>query len=132
MGYLGRWIIAAIVISAVACYTKENLAPKVTAANIRRIEMGMSRAQVEEILGPPLSVDSKDERFVGGETLAYSQQAGRLRKYSMLWVHLKDDQVVEVYAKRKNLITEEMLYQRNLSHRGGAGLEMDRFAQSFP
>ena len=79
------------------------LPPKVNVQNIRLIQLGMSREQVISILGDPFFIEKKDEKYFGSnaDTMHYSLKPAYLSCwYPMLWVHLKDDKVVEVCAKR--------------------------------
>lgn len=101
----------AIVLSCMvtpACFTQANLPDRVTVENIRRIQLGMTRQDVEAILGPPLKV----EHFsYAPETLVYFTRLWTPMHYPMLWVHLRDDgRVVEVYAKRHNSLDSDGVY----------------------
>ena len=91
---------------------QSNLPPQVTVQNIRRIELGMTRQQVEEILGHPISVESKPPAFYGrgAEVLIYFRRLSLPFSYPMLWVHLRDGKVEEVYAKRHNLVDSDGVY----------------------
>jgi outer membrane protein assembly factor BamE (lipoprotein component of BamABCDE complex) len=40
-----------------ACFTQANLPERVTVENIRRVELGMTRQEVESILGPPTRIE---------------------------------------------------------------------------
>jgi hypothetical protein len=93
----------------------------ITAATVRRIEVGMQRAQVIQILGPPKAERAENYFGVGGEhhgvLLEYSQPVPWARWYPMLWVHLEGDSVVDVYAKRYDWIDDEGVYGWSASKR---------------
>lgn len=80
--------------------------PAITSSTVRRIEVGMKRAQVVRILGAPRKEWADHFFGVGGEhhqvALQYALPVPRARWYPMLWVHLEADAVVDVYAKRYN------------------------------
>lgn len=75
------------------------LAEGVTIEAIRAVESGMTEEEVIAILGGPVgrapSVNHPD-----AITLTYSKPAYFAKWYPMLWVHLRNDRVFEVYAKR--------------------------------
>lgn len=52
--------------------------PRLTQANVDLVTEGMSRKQVESILGPPTSVDSKDFMMLKRTTYLYQQSNGRV------------------------------------------------------
>jgi hypothetical protein len=58
----------------------------------------MSESEVTAILGAPLS--TKLDQTRGVKTLEYARPVRGARWYPMLWVHLREDRVVEVYAKK--------------------------------
>ena len=61
---------------------------RLTQANVDQVTEGMSKKQVESILGPPTNVDTKDFLLLKRTTYAYHQPNG--------WVTVlfKDDKVV--------------------------------------
>lgn len=75
---------------------KSGLPPTVTASNVTRLKLGMSRAEVESILGAPTRVDGSP--YPGQLMLVYGRPAGP--QYPVMWVHLGDAGVSEVYVKR--------------------------------
>jgi hypothetical protein len=80
----------------VACTAAPNHSPVVTAEAVRAIRLGMSRAQVEAILGPPVAVrDVRDMR-----SLQFTRTTRRRYVYPMVWVNFRNRVVVEVYVKR--------------------------------
>lgn len=66
---------------------------------IRAIQNGMTEEQVLAIIGPPLDrgPSSHDPEVT---TLVYSKSAYFARWYPMLWIHLRDGRVIDVYGKR--------------------------------
>jgi hypothetical protein len=58
--FLGLLLIALALLSLGACSRNALSGSKLTSANYDQITLGMSKAQVENILGPPTSIDSKD------------------------------------------------------------------------
>src|SRR5437763_10776517 len=61
---------------------------RLTQANVDQITEGMSKKQVESILGPPTNVDTKDFLLLKRTTYAYHQANGSVT------VLFKDDKVV--------------------------------------
>ena len=61
---------------------------RVTQANVDQVTEGMSKKQVESILGPPTNVDTKDFLLLKRTTYAYHQSNGSVT------VLFKDDKVV--------------------------------------
>lgn len=70
----------------------------VTRGGIRSVQLGMTEDDVMRFLGRPLAV--KADRARGVTTLEYSRPVRTSQSYPMLWIHLKDGRVKEVYAKR--------------------------------
>jgi SmpA / OmlA family len=111
---------------------ESELTPKVNVRAIRQIRIGMSQAEVEAILGEPFSTEKKDEYYYGTNAyvMRYSKPVQLARWFPMLWVHLKNGKVEEVYAKRYILwgVDDEGVY----------GLDVDRhweatsFKETFP
>ncbi len=67
---LGRWLIllTAAALAFSSCHGK-----RLTRANVAEISDGMSRKQVESILGPPTSVDSTNLLVTKKVTYTYEQ-----------------------------------------------------------
>ena len=61
---------------------------RLTQANVDQVTEGMSKKQVESILGPPTNVDTKDFLLLKRTTYAYHQSNGSVT------VLFKDDKVV--------------------------------------
>jgi hypothetical protein len=81
---------------------RSRLAGKVSTTTIRQIKYGMSKDEVIKILGHPFSIEPCSFEYYGANafTMNYSQPIEYARWYPMLWIHLKNNKVVEVYAKR--------------------------------
>jgi len=122
-----------LVLSGVAgagCFTQSNIPYSVTAANIRRVELGMSGEQVKQLLGTPVSLEPRDSRYYGNgaESLVYFHRLEGLWHYPMIWVHLSGNRVIEVYAKRHNTWDSVGVYGINAKGRWESPL----FAETFP
>jgi outer membrane protein assembly factor BamE (lipoprotein component of BamABCDE complex) len=65
-----RWLslLAAVALASTACHGK-----RLTRANVDEVSNGMSRKQVESILGPPTSVDSTNLLVTKKVTYIYQQ-----------------------------------------------------------
>ena len=113
-----------------ACVTQTNLATGVTVEKIRQVEAGMSRREVEAILGTPLEIELRDPQFfgAGAETLVYSRRMSRLFRYSMLWVHLRNGRVEGIYGRRYNPLDSGGVYASS----EGRHWEREDFTESFP
>jgi outer membrane protein assembly factor BamE (lipoprotein component of BamABCDE complex) len=61
---------------------------RLTQANVDQVTEGMSKKQVESILGPPTNVDTKDFLLLKRSTYVYQQSNGSVT------VLFKDDKVV--------------------------------------
>jgi outer membrane protein assembly factor BamE (lipoprotein component of BamABCDE complex) len=61
---------------------------RLTQANVDQVTEGMSKKQVESILGPPTNVDTKDFLLLKRSTYVYNQVNGSVT------VLFKDDKVV--------------------------------------
>jgi hypothetical protein len=111
-----------------ACFTQSGLPNRVTALNIRHIQLGMSRAQVEEILGQPLAVKTGTYgNDPESESLVYFRRFAIPIRYPMLWVHFRNSRVVEVYAKSQNVADSDGVYGLTSEHRW----ESPRFVETF-
>ena len=80
--FIGALLIALFVCAASSCSDK-----RITKANVNEITEGMSKKQVESILGPPTSIDSKD--FVITKTTTYTYRQGK----DTVTIVFKDDKV---------------------------------------
>ena len=85
--FLALWLTAFAVLSLGACNHSTLSGSKLTSANYDQITLGMSKAQVESILGPPTSIDSKDFILLKKTTYRYEDGA----KYAQ--ITFKNDQV---------------------------------------
>ncbi len=75
------------------------LAEGITVESIRAVQNGMTEEEVVAILGNPVE-RAPSVSYPDAITLTYSRPAYFAKWYPMLWVHLRNDSVVEVYAKR--------------------------------
>jgi len=66
-----------------------NAGKRITKANVDEVSEGMSKKQVESILGPPTSIDSKD--FVVMKKTTYVYRQGK----DMVTIVFKDDKVTD-------------------------------------
>ena len=64
-----------MVIAAVVCLASGCSDKRITKANVDEVTEGMSKKQVESILGPPTSIDTKD--FVVTKTTTYIYRQGK-------------------------------------------------------
>ncbi|MDQ2867849.1 MAG: outer membrane protein assembly factor BamE [Verrucomicrobiota bacterium] len=78
-------LIASVVIGLLlgAC-----VGPRLTQANVDEVSDGMTRKQVESILGPPTMVETKDFLLLKRSTYIYKQQNGTVT------ILFKDDRVI--------------------------------------
>ena len=60
-------------LAAVACALSGCHGKRLTKANVAEVTEGMSRKQVESILGPPTSIDSTDLLIMKKVTYSYQQ-----------------------------------------------------------
>jgi len=108
-----------------------SLAPLVTRDGIRAIKVGMTREEVEAILGTPITfskeyADSDSDRW---HLMTYSRTAFGGMWYPMLWVHLEDGRVSSVYAKAyASDMSERGLY----CHSESENWETPEFQRMFP
>ena len=84
----------AILLSLASCDHNPVSGSKLTQANYDQITVGMSKAQVEKILGPPTTIDTKD--FILLKKTTYKYEDGK--KFAM--ITFKND---EVDGKDSNL-----------------------------
>ena len=78
-----RWIGTAMLSALLVACTGQRL----TQSNVDQVSEGMSKKQVESILGPPTAVDSKDFMLLRRTTYVYHQSNGTVT------VLFKDDKV---------------------------------------
>ena len=78
---------AALVIAAVVCVVSGCSDKRITKANVDEVTEGMSKKQVESILGPPTSIDTKD--FVVTKTATYVYRQGK----DTVTIVFKDDKL---------------------------------------
>ena len=76
------FLIAAFICAATSCSDK-----RITKANVNEVTEGMSKKQVESILGPPTSIDSTD--FVVTKTTTYTYRQGK----DTVTIVFKDDKL---------------------------------------
>ena len=91
---LGLLLAAFALLSLGACNHSALSGSKLTSANYDQITLGMSKAQVQTILGPPTTIDSKD--FVVLKKTTFRYEDGK--KFAM--ITFKND---EVDSKDTNL-----------------------------
>jgi len=93
-----RFLVALLSLGFLLSLTSCNRSPlsgsKLTSANYDQISMGMSKAQVEKILGPPTTVETKDMLVLKKTTYKYEDG----KKFAM--ITFKND---EVDGKDSNL-----------------------------
>ena len=91
---LGILLAALALLSLGACNRNPLSGSKLTSANYDQITLGMSKAQVQEILGPPTTIDSKDVLIFKKTTFRYEDG----KKFAI--IAFKND---EVDSKDTNL-----------------------------
>ena len=91
---LGLVFAALAMLALSACSRNALSGSKLTSANYDQITLGMSKAQVETILGPPTSIDSKDVLIYKKTTFRYEDG----KRFAM--ITFKND---EVDSKDTNL-----------------------------
>jgi len=105
-----RWIVLAGILAACVCLTLAVLAllpprPGVTPANIERIEDGMTRAEVETILGGPgESLGSYLARYPTSPLII---RGGTKYRGATVWHHPHDGTYVTVYFDRDNRVVRK-------------------------
>ena len=65
---ISRFLLVLLVVLAVSCSGK-----RITRANVDQVTEGMSKKQVESILGPPTSINNEDFVIMKKTTYAYRQ-----------------------------------------------------------
>ncbi|MBA3963278.1 MAG: outer membrane protein assembly factor BamE [Chthoniobacterales bacterium] len=96
--FLGLLLVVLALFSLGACNRNALSGSKLNAGNYAKITLGMSKAQVETILGAPTTIDSKDVVIYKKTTYRYEDGA----KFAM--VTFKND---EVDSKDTNLGREQ-------------------------
>jgi outer membrane protein assembly factor BamE (lipoprotein component of BamABCDE complex) len=91
---LGLFVAALILISFASCDRNVLSGSRLTPANYDQVSLGMSKAQVERILGPPTTMETKDMLIFKKTTYRYEDG----KKFAM--VTFKND---EVDGKDSNL-----------------------------
>ena len=66
---ISRFLLVILFVIAVSCSPGK----RITKANVDAVEEGMSKKQVESILGPPTSIDNKDFIIMKKTTYVYRQ-----------------------------------------------------------
>jgi outer membrane protein assembly factor BamE (lipoprotein component of BamABCDE complex) len=79
-----RWLGAAMLSALLVACTGQRL----TQANVDQVSEGMTKKQVESILGPPSAVETKDFTLLKRTTYTYRQTNGTVT------ILFKDDKVV--------------------------------------
>jgi len=115
-----------LLVLGAGCSTSANLPQGITVESVRQVSLGMSKQEVEGILGPALQVEERNPQFYGNgrQTLVYFRGLPPWWRYPKLWVHLRDGHVEEVYAKRN----DEAVYVLNAD----GSFEGKLFRQTFP
>jgi outer membrane protein assembly factor BamE (lipoprotein component of BamABCDE complex) len=90
----GLFVAALVLISFTSCDRNVLSGSRLTPANYDQISLGMSKAQVERILGPPTTMETKDMLIFKKTTYRYEDG----KKFAM--VTFKND---EVDGKDSNL-----------------------------
>lgn len=80
-------IVHLALIAAVCCLLGSCSDKRITKANVNEVTDGMSKKQVESILGPPTSIDTKD--FVVTKTTTYVYRQGK----DTVTIVFKDDKL---------------------------------------
>lgn len=79
-----RWLGAAVLSALLVACTGQRL----TQANVDQVSEGMTKKQVESILGPPTATEAKDFMMLKRTTYIYRQSNGTVT------ILFKDDKVV--------------------------------------
>jgi outer membrane protein assembly factor BamE (lipoprotein component of BamABCDE complex) len=90
----GLFVAALILLSFISCDRNVLSGSRLTPANYDQVTLGMSKAQVEKILGPPTSMETKDMLIFKKTTYKYEDG----KKFAM--ITFKND---EVDGKDSNL-----------------------------
>ncbi len=100
------------------CAGADLASDRVTAANIQRVALGMSEADVVAALGSPVKTVPVPEHGPDAMVMEYSRPVRAARSYPMVWVHLRGGVVSEVYVKRYVLfgVDDEGVYLLSREH----------------
>ena len=79
-----RLLLVVLVLLSISCVGR-----RITKANVDEVAEGMSKKQVESILGPPTELDNKDFVIMKKTTYVYRQGQGTVT------IVFKDDKVTE-------------------------------------
>ena len=82
--FISRFVLVLILVLELSCVGR-----RITKANVDEVAEGMSKKQVESILGPPTEFDNKD--FVILKKTTYTYRQGN----DSVTIIFKDDKVVE-------------------------------------
>jgi len=120
-------VIAAAMITMAAC-SGADLAPGVTIDGILALRPGMSYEDVVRTIGKPFEMTRElpehlenGRPVIGREVptvqtdqghvvLIYFRRMKWVTQYPMLWVHLRDGYVEDIYAKRHDLVDSTGIY----------------------
>ena len=81
---VSRFVLVLLIALSISCVGR-----RITKANVDEVAEGMSKKQVESILGPPTELDSKDFLILKKTTYVYRQGKDTVT------IVFKDDKVVE-------------------------------------
>jgi len=82
--FVSRFVLVILIALSISCVGR-----RITKANVDEVTEGMSKKQVESILGPPTELDSKDFLILKKTTYVYRQGKDTVT------IVFKDDKVVE-------------------------------------
>ena len=87
---ISRFVLVLIVVLSISCVRR------ITKANVDEVAEGMSKKQVESILGPPTELDNKDFVIMKKTTYVYRQGNDTVT------IVFKDDKVTEKQSTLTN------------------------------
>ena len=88
---VSRFVLVLLIALSISCVGR-----RITKANVDEVAEGMSKKQVESILGPPTELDSKDFLILKKTTYVYRQGKDTVT------IVFKDDKVVEKQSTLTN------------------------------
>ena len=88
---VSRFVLVLLIALSISCVGR-----RITKANVEEVAEGMSKKQVESILGPPTELDSKDFLILKKTTYVYRQGKDTVT------IVFKDDKVVEKQSTLTN------------------------------
>ena len=88
---LSRLVLVLLVLVSISCVGR-----RITKANVDEVSEGMSKKQVESILGPPTELDNKDFLIMKKTTYVYRQGNDTVT------IVFKDDKVTEKQSTLTN------------------------------